>query len=152
DASREVPADDQWPHAGTLVVWTTARLLDAVAEAGARRLGAETEVLEITDLGVTSQTSTLTTWDELARRDVDDDLERYLVVGPGIGDAARRRVDWFASKPLFDWSVIIPRTKDDLDELCGHLSRFGASCEVVATMSIEPPRTEQAMERAVRGL
>ena len=53
---------------------------------------------------------------------------------------------WFEGKPLFDWRVIAPRTKDDLTSLIEELAHYGAGTELVATMSIEPPRTEQGME------
>ncbi|RMB61140.1 bifunctional uroporphyrinogen-III C-methyltransferase/uroporphyrinogen-III synthase [Tessaracoccus antarcticus] len=152
DASLQVPDKDEWPTAGTTIIWTTARLLKDVAAQGARLHGVAGQVLEITRLGSTSQVSRLVTWGELDARDVDPHIEYYLVTGPGIVDGARGRLDWFGTKPLFDWSVLIPRTKDDFDDLIEQLSRYGASSEVVATLSIEPPRTEQGMEKAIRGL
>ncbi|MCC2594648.1 uroporphyrinogen-III synthase [Tessaracoccus sp. OS52] len=151
DASRGVGGED-WPQAGTLVVWTNPERLVEVAEQGAQRFGASSPVLVLTNLGTSSQTTQLAKWRELANGKVDVDSECYLVVGPGIVEAERQRLDWFASKPLFDWRIVIPRTKDDLGELTGHLARFGATSEIVATISIEPPRTEQAMEKAVRGI
>ena len=69
-----------------------------------------------------------------------------------MDEAHRGRFSWFEGKPLFDWRVIIPRTKDDVSALVDELDHYGATSEIVATMSIEPPRTEQAMEKAVRGL
>ncbi|MEO7586778.1 MAG: bifunctional uroporphyrinogen-III C-methyltransferase/uroporphyrinogen-III synthase [Arachnia sp.] len=152
DASLEVPESSDWPTAGTVVTWTTARLLGDVAAEGARVHGDTGQVLEITRLGSTSQVSRLVTWAELDSAGAAPDADYYLVTGPGILDAARGRLDWFGTKPLFDWSVLIPRTKDDFDDLIEQLSRYGASSEVVATLSIEPPRTEQGMEKAIRGL
>ncbi len=152
DASAEVPSTDQWPSAGTVVVWTTGKLLAGVAACGARVQGDTGQVLEITGLGTTSQISRLVTWGTVGAAGEDPGTEYFLVTGPGIADAARARLDWFGTKPLFDWSVVIPRTKDDFDDLIEQLSRYGASSEVVATLSIEPPRTEQAMEKAIRGL
>ncbi|MDO5736000.1 MAG: bifunctional uroporphyrinogen-III C-methyltransferase/uroporphyrinogen-III synthase [Propionibacteriaceae bacterium] len=152
DASASVPPEDEWPTAGTVVIWTTEGMLARVAARGAQVHGHDAQVLEITGLGTTAQISRLTTWAEVVSASVNPGAEHFLVTGPGIADAARARLDWFGTKPLFDWSVVIPRTKDDFDDLIEQLYRYGASSEVVATLSIEPPRTEQAMEKAIRGL
>lgn len=148
DAGRELPAADQWPTAQTLVVWSTPDTHAAVAAAGAERFGDDAEVLRIVGLGTTSQTSQLVTWNTV---EADED-DICLIVGPGIDEPSRRRLDWFETKPLFDWTVLVPRTNDDPVQLIDALSRYGASSETVATMSIEPPRTEAAMEKAVRGI
>lgn len=152
DAGAAVPPEEEWPSAGTVVVSTTGALLAGVAARGAQLNGAAGEVLEITGLGTTAQVSRMLTWGEVGTGNVEPDAEFYLVTGPGTADAARARLDWFGTKPLFDWSVVIPRTKDDFEDLIEQLSRYGASSEVVATLSIEPPRTEQGMEKAIRGL
>lgn len=149
DASREVPAADHWPHAETLVVWSTPETHTAVTTVGAERFGGNAEVLRIVGLGTTSQTSQLVTWETL---EVEDEDDICLIVGPGIDEPSRRRLDWFETKPLFDWTVLVPRTNDDPAQLIDALGRYGASSETVATMSIEPPRTEAAMEKAVRGI
>ncbi len=152
DASVIVPPPEDWPSAATVVVLTTGKLLDGVVARGLQANGPRGEVLQISGLGTTRQVSRLAHWDEIGAVEDDEDSEYYLVTGPGIASATRARLDWFGSKPLFDWSVVIPRTKDDFDDLIDQLARYGASSEVVVTLSIEPPRTEQAMEKAIRGL
>ncbi len=149
DATRGVPDIGAWPTGETLLVRTTGVLAGRVAEEATRRFGADGTCLSLAAVGTTSQTSEVLTWGEVEGSDA---AERYFVVGPGIEDSRRQRLDWFEGKPLFDWRVIVPRTKDDLSSLIEELAHYGASTEVVATMSIEPPRTEQAMEKAVRGL
>ncbi len=150
DASQGITDDQPWPVAGTLVVWTDAQHLAAVAERGAREIGNRAELLLLTGLGTHSQRTTLTTWEQVATADVTG--ECYLICGPGIDPTVRSGLEWFASKPLFDWDVLVPRTKDSVNELQGELERLGANVTVVPTMSIEPPRTEQPMERAMRGI
>ena len=133
-----------------MVIRATDESISRVVAEARAVYGETAEVLELTGLGGTSQKTRLTTWGDLGSEPCGG--PRFLLFGPGTGDVARARVDWFESKPLFDWSVLVPRTKDEVTELTDHLARFGASTEVVATMSIEPPRTEQAMEKAVRGI
>ena len=78
-------------------------------------------------------------------------------VGPGVmvvGEPVSRRaaLSWFETKPLFGWRVLVPRTKAAHPGLAAHLRRFGAVSVEVPTISVEPPRTPQQMERAVHGL
>ncbi|GMA87827.1 hypothetical protein GCM10025868_30770 [Angustibacter aerolatus] len=48
--------------------------------------------------------------------------------------------------------MLVPRTKDQAGGTVDRLHEFGAISEVVPTISVEPPRTPQQMERAVKGL
>lgn len=77
--------------------------------------------------------------------------------GPGtvvVGDVlnSRDKLSWFETKPLFGWRVLVPRTKEQAGELSAHLRRYGAVPVEVPTISVEPPRTPQQMERAIQGL
>jgi uroporphyrinogen III methyltransferase / synthase len=71
-----------------------------------------------------------------------------------VGDTvtAQPTLSWFETKPLFGWRVLVPRTKEQADEVCDLLRARGAVPEQVPTIAVEPPRTPQQMERAVKGL
>jgi uroporphyrinogen III methyltransferase/synthase len=73
-----------------------------------------------------------------------------VVVGDTVGQ--RDRLSWFETKPLFGWRVLVPRTKEQAGALSAQLTRFGAVGVEVPTISVEPPRTPQQMERAITGL
>lgn len=73
-----------------------------------------------------------------------------VVVGEVI--SARDRLSWFETKPLFGWRVLVPRTKDQAGALSELLRSYGAVPVEVPTISVEPPRTPQQMERAIQGL
>ena len=64
----------------------------------------------------------------------------------------RETLSWFETKPLFGWRVLVPRTKEQAGALSDQLRRYGAVPEEVPTISVEPPRTPQQMERAIKGL
>ena len=149
DATLSVPDVEDWPHAQTLIIRAKGSDSARVASAAAQRYTTTGTVLSLEKMGTTAQVSDLITWGDVAVSDAD---ERFFIVGPGIDENHRSRFAWFEGKPLFDWRVIVPRTKDDLTSLVEELDHYGATSEIVATMSIEPPRTEQAMEKAVRGL
>jgi uroporphyrinogen III methyltransferase / synthase len=70
-----------------------------------------------------------------------------------VGEAAAHQgLSWFESKPLFGWRVLVPRTKEQAGSVCERLRSYGAVPQVVPTIAVEPPRTPQQMERAVKGL
>jgi uroporphyrinogen III methyltransferase / synthase len=77
--------------------------------------------------------------------------------GPAIavvGEAVSKRstLSWFETKPLFGWRVLVPRTKEQAAVVSQRLRGYGAVPEEVPTIAVEPPRTPQQMERAVKGL
>ncbi|WP_370249180.1 uroporphyrinogen-III C-methyltransferase [Nocardioides sp.] len=64
----------------------------------------------------------------------------------------RTTLSWFETKPLFGWKVLVPRTKDQAASLSLGLRGHGAVPVEVPTISVEPPRNPQQMDKAVRGL
>jgi uroporphyrinogen III methyltransferase/synthase len=71
-----------------------------------------------------------------------------------VGDAAapKNRQSWFETKPLFGWRVLVPRTREQASVVSDRLREYGAVPQEVPTIAVEPPRTPQQMERAVKGL
>ncbi|HEX6449387.1 MAG TPA: uroporphyrinogen-III synthase [Trebonia sp.] len=71
-----------------------------------------------------------------------------------VGEAAspKSRMSWYETKPLFGWRVLVPRTKEQAAVVSQRLREYGAVPEEVPTIAVEPPRTPQQMERAVKGL
>jgi len=74
------------------------------------------------------------------------------VVGEHGATAQLDQLAWFESKPLFGWKVLVPRTKEQSASLSDQLRSYGAVPSEVPTIAVEPPRTPQQMERAVKGL
>ncbi|SDU10087.1 bifunctional uroporphyrinogen-III C-methyltransferase/uroporphyrinogen-III synthase [Jiangella alkaliphila] len=75
----------------------------------------------------------------------------YVVI---VGDAIEHRdtLSWFETKALFGWRVLVPRTKEQAGALSVALRRSGAVPEEVPTISVEPPRNPQQIDKAVRGM
>ena len=84
--------------------------------------------------------------------DDDEDLGGETVVVVGSVVDLREQLSWFETRPLFGWRVLVPRTKDQAVELSEQLQVHGAVPEEVPTISVEPPRNPQQMDKAVRGL
>lgn len=73
-----------------------------------------------------------------------------IVVGQVVD--LRETLSWFETKPLFGWRVLVPRTKEQAPALSQRLRSYGAVPEEVPTISVEPPRNPQQMDKAIRGL
>src|ERR1700684_2241690 len=58
----------------------------------------------------------------------------------------------YETKPLFGWRVLVPRTREQASAVSERLREYRAVPEEVPTIAVEPPRTPQQMERAVKGL
>ena len=105
----------------------------------------------VTERGTTTSQSTRTTTLEDASPVVAE-TEGPAVVVVGQSVDLREKLSWFETKPLFGWRVLVPRTKQQSGTMTTRLAAHGATSEVVPTISVEPPRTPQQMERAVKGL
>jgi uroporphyrinogen III methyltransferase / synthase len=75
-----------------------------------------------------------------------------LVVTIGKTVANRSKLNWWESRALYGWTVLVPRTKDQAGEMSDRLIGHGALPVEVPTIAVEPPRSPAQMERAVKGL
>ncbi|MCH8613868.1 uroporphyrinogen-III synthase [Arsenicicoccus dermatophilus] len=107
----------------------------------------------LTDHGTTAMqhTSTTSLGDAAHVLDhLDDDAQLLAIVGRTV--PLRTSMSWFENKPLFGWRVLVPRTKEQAGGITARLEHYGAIPTVVPTISIEPPRTPQQMDKAITGL
>ncbi|GHF56222.1 bifunctional uroporphyrinogen-III C-methyltransferase/uroporphyrinogen-III synthase [Streptomyces mashuensis] len=154
-----------WAEVGasevTAVVSTT---LDSVVAAAGELVSAgrrpETPV-SVTVAGTTTRqrtwTATLGTLQQVLKAakvlpSADGAQPVIAVVGERSAADRREQLSWFESKPLFGWNVLVPRTKEQAASLSDQLRSYGAVPHEVPTIAVEPPRTPQQMERAVKGL
>lgn len=152
----EVGASD-----GTVVVSTT---LDSVAAAAGELVAAGRKPdtpLTVTIAGTTTRqrtwSATLGTIAQTFKQgkvlpSPDGGRPVIAVVGERSAAAQREQLSWFENKPLFGWRVLVPRTKEQSASLSEQLRSYGAVPHEVPTIAVEPPRTPQQMERAVKGL
>ncbi|OIK00136.1 uroporphyrinogen-III synthase [Streptomyces colonosanans] len=151
----EVGASD-----GTVVVSTT---LDSVAAAAGELVAAGRKPDTPLTVTIAGTTTRQRTWSAtlgsiaqtLKQAKVLPSPEgcRPVIAVVGERSAAQRdQLSWFESKPLFGWKVLVPRTKEQAASLSDQLRSYGAVPHEVPTIAVEPPRTPQQMERAVKGL
>ncbi|MFB6779970.1 uroporphyrinogen-III synthase [Streptomyces sp. NPDC056352] len=158
-------SDRCWAEVGasdaTAVVSTS---LDSVAAAAGELVSAGRKPdtpLTVTVAGTTTRqrtwTATLGTIAQVLKQakvlpSPDGHQQVIAVVGERSSAAQRDQLSWFESKPLFGWKVLVPRTKEQAASLSDQLRSYGAVPHEVPTIAVEPPRTPQQMERAVKGL
>jgi uroporphyrinogen III methyltransferase/synthase len=88
----------------------------------------------------------------LAGSDPSGTLAGPLVATIGKTVANRAKLNWWESRALYGWTVLVPRTKDQAGEMSDRLVSHGALPIEVPTIAVEPPRSPAQMERAVKGL
>jgi uroporphyrinogen III methyltransferase/synthase len=129
---------------------------DQVIEIAAKLLGAEADPrtpIAITRRGTTVDQRTIVG----TLGDISAIVKSAKQAGPGVvvvGEVVSQRdkLDWFEVKALFGWRVLIPRTQENASPIMSMLRRHGAVPMEVATISVEPPRTPQQIDRAIHGL
>ncbi|WP_433329648.1 uroporphyrinogen-III synthase [Spirillospora sp. CA-294931] len=105
----------------------------------------------MTSLGSTTEQETVvSTLQRLAPDTKGMEAPGLIIVGDVV--AWHDKLAWFETKPLFGWRVLVPRTKEQAASLSEQLRSYGAVPDEVPTISVEPPRTPQQMDRAVKGL
>lgn len=149
----------QWATQGTLVISTRAGLLADAVDAAKMSGRADDESSLVTLFGgSTEQTSVAAELAHLveavgasvANAELDPEEPIHLMIGPAVEQ--RDDLSWYETKPLFGWRVLVPRTKDQAGPMTNRLRSYGAHSEEVPTISVEPPRSPQQMEKAIRGL
>lgn len=140
------------PHE-TLVVLNGAEVVTEIA-AGLLKVGREDSTpIAITRNGTTvDQRTTVSTLGSIAAlvKSSKDTGPGFVVVGEVVDQ--REKYNWFEKKELVGWRVLIPRTQDNTADMVSLLRSHGAIPKEVATISVEPPRTPQQMDRAINGL
>jgi len=151
-AAEPAPPSSGAPRVTLVVLGGADRAVDIARALLAAGRPDETPVA-ITREGTTIEQRTITT----TLVDLPVAVKAARQSGPGVlmvGESVSKRasLSWFETKPLFGWQVLVPRTKESQPGLADYLRRFGAAGVEVPTISVEPPRTPQQMERAVYGL
>ena len=141
-------ADDR-----TLVLLSAVSAIGDVAKALVAAGRAPATPVAMTRVGTTTEQETVvSTLERIAA-----DARAARMAPPAVtvvGDVVdlRTTLSWFETKPLFGWRVLVPRTKEQAGSVSTRLRGFGAVPEEVPTISVEPPRNPQQMDKAIRGL
>ena len=144
---------------GPLILQATASHLAEAARALIDHELSETTPCVVTAQGTTCQQRSvettlhgLTDSAVLGATDPAGPLTGPLVVTIGKTVSSRAKLNWWESRALYGWTVLVPRTKDQAGEMSERLTSYGALPIEVPTIAVEPPRSPAQMERAVKGL
>jgi uroporphyrinogen III methyltransferase / synthase len=144
---------------GPLILHATASHLPDAARTLIEHGLADTTPTVVTANGTTCQQRSVQTTlaglldkATLAGTEPTGHLSGPLVVTIGKTVANRAKLNWWESRALYGWTVLVPRTKDQAGEMSEKLVSHGALPIEVPTIAVEPPRSPAQMERAVKGL
>lgn len=134
-----------------LVLQATAEDLSAISkELTSRGMGKDT-VAYVTVHGTTRlQRTHETTLGTLGK--LKAELGGPLVVTLGRSFDDRSKYSWWENRPLYGWRVLVPRTKEQAASMSARLASYGAIPQSVPTISVEPPRNPQQMDKAIKGI
>lgn len=143
----------QYADGRTLVLLSSVGPIADVAAALVAAGRAATTPVAMTRVGTTTEQVTVTsTLENIAADARAAKIQPPAVTVVGEVVDLRETLSWFETKPLFGWRVLVPRTKDQAGPLSARLRGYGGVPEEVPTISVEPPRNPQQMDKAVRGL
>ena len=94
----------------------------------------------------------LTDRNALSALDVSGPTAGAVVVTIGKTVTNRAKLNWWESRALYGWTVLVPRTEEQAGAMSDRLVAHGATPIEVPTIAVEPPRSPAQMERAVKGL
>ncbi len=139
-------------HQTLVLLAAVGSIGEVAAELVAAGRSPETPVSMTSTGTLTTQHTVVSTLEHIAAAAREGQITppAITVVGPVVD--LRETLSWFETKPLFGWRVLVPRTKEQAGGLSSRLRGFGAVPEEVPTISVEPPRNPQQMDKAVRGL
>lgn len=137
----------------TLVLLSAVGRIGEIADALVAAGRSPQTAVAMTRLGTTTRQETVVSTLE----SIATDAAAAKMAPPAIvviGEVVEQRdvLSWFETKPLYGWRVLVPRTKEQSESLAARLRMYGAVSEEVPTISVEPPRNPQQMDKAVRGL
>jgi uroporphyrinogen III methyltransferase/synthase len=143
----------QYADERTLVLLSAVASIGEIAKALVEAGRSPETPVAMTRVGTTTEQSTVVS--SLAR--IAADAKAAKMTPPAVtvvGDVVdlRGTLSWFETKPLFGWRVLVPRTKEQAGSLSARLRGYGSVPEEVPTISVEPPRNPQQMDKAIRGL
>ncbi len=142
-----------YAHDRTLVLLSAVGSIETIADALVAAGRSPRTPVAMTRVGTTTDQQTVVS--TLAQ--IGADSRAAQMTPPAVtvvGDVVdlRSSLSWFETKPLFGWSVLVPRTKEQAGSLSAGIRAYGAVPEEVPTISVEPPRNPQQMDKAIRGL
>ncbi|MGV1089267.1 MAG: uroporphyrinogen-III synthase, partial [Mycobacterium sp.] len=144
---------------GPLILTSTASHLAEAARSLIEYGLAEATPCVVTAQGTTcsqrsveSSLGALTDRNALGAADPAGPMAGAVVVTIGRTVSNRAKLNWWESRALYGWTVLVPRTKEQAGEMSDRLIAHGATPIEVPTIAVEPPRSPAQMERAVKGL
>jgi uroporphyrinogen III methyltransferase/synthase len=139
--------------AGTLVflmgVGNLSRIAKSLMENGR---SPDTPVALIHRGTVPEQKTVVGTLKDIAERAEREGLKPPAIIVVGEIVNLREALNWFENKPLFGKRIVVTRAREQASGFLACLNELGAACVEFPTIQVVPPKTWDAIDRAIRRL
>ena len=98
------------------------------------------------------QRTVVGTLDDIVQKAEHAGLEPPTIVVVGQVVRLRAQLNWFETKPLFGWRILVTRAREQAGELSDLLSEYGAEPVEYPVIQTVPPDSWQALDAALTGL
>jgi uroporphyrinogen III methyltransferase/synthase len=138
---------------GTLVFLMGVGNLKQIAE-GLMKYGRspDTPVALIHRGTVPEQKTVVGRLQDIAERAQKQGLKPPAIIVVGDIVALREELNWFENKPLFGKRIVVTRAREQASGFLAHLTDLGAVCIEFPTIQVVPPKSWDALDRAVMRL
>jgi uroporphyrinogen III methyltransferase/synthase len=138
---------------GTLVFLMGVGKLPQIAKSlMANGRTADTPVALIHRGTVPGQKTVVGTLQDIAERAQKEGLKPPAIIVVGEIVKLREKLNWFEKKPLFGKRIVVTRARQQASEFLAHLTELGAACVEFPTIQVVPPKSWNALDRAIMRL
>jgi uroporphyrinogen III methyltransferase/synthase len=138
---------------GTLVFLMGVGNLQQIAESLMKRgRSPDTPVALIHKGTVPEQKTVVGRLQDIAERAQKEGLKPPAIIVVGDIVALRGQLNWFENKPLFGKRIVVTRAREQASGFLAHLTDLGAACIEFPTIQVVPPKSWDALDRAMMRL
>ncbi|MGD9320435.1 MAG: uroporphyrinogen-III C-methyltransferase [Desulfobacteraceae bacterium] len=101
---------------------------------------------------VPEQRTVVGTLQDIAERAQKEGLEPPAIIVVGDIVNLREQLNWFENKPLFGKCIVVTRAREQASGFLARLNELGAACIEFPTIQVVPPKSWDALDRALMRL
>jgi uroporphyrinogen III methyltransferase/synthase len=101
---------------------------------------------------VPEQKTVVGTLQDIAERAQKEGLKPPAIIVVGDVVNLREQLNWFENKPLFGKRIVVTRAREQASGFLARLNELGAACIEFPTIQVVPPKSWDALDRALMRL
>jgi len=101
---------------------------------------------------VPEQKTVVGTLQDIAERAQKEGMKAPAIIVVGDIVNLRQKLNWFENKPLFGKRIVVTRAREQASGFLARLTELGAACIEFPTIQVVPPKSWDALDRAMMRL